>query len=298
MKINVARRPRFQRLLESPTIRLTDRDKAILSAVVEYRFLTTSLILLLVTGSKQNIRRRLQRLYHAGFLDRPRAQLPLRYAGELFDFVYSSTRKTLSPALAFSRRTVSGKESKKVSSLFLAHALSVSEAQIRIRVLCLLHGLAFISQHEIVSAGQHEDSAGHLHWRVALKADKTTENVGVIPDAVFSIEQQELSGEKRRLYYFLEADRGTMPLYRKSLRLSSIRRKTLSYLRSRRMKLLKEHYNIPGFQVLFVARTTERLERIKEVCTAATDCHSSSLFLFTTQDELQAGNLPPSLGMV
>src|ERR1700761_3631892 len=102
-------------------MRLTERDKAIIAAVSRYRFLTTSLILSLVPGSRQNITRRLQRLYHAGFLDRPSAQLVLRYSCELSEVVYSpATTKD------------AGRGRKPTTSLFLAHALTVSEVLIRI----------------------------------------------------------------------------------------------------------------------------------------------------------------------
>ena len=133
-------------------MRLTDRDKAILSAVSRYRFLATSHVLSLVPGSRQNIVRRLQCLYHAGFLDRPRAQLPLRYAGELSEFVYSPTRTTLSHLAAKAEETSSRREYKSVSSLFLAHALSISDALIRLEADCRSRGTAFISERDIIEA--------------------------------------------------------------------------------------------------------------------------------------------------
>jgi hypothetical protein len=298
MQQNVARRPRFKRVSDSPPLRLTDRDKAILSAVLRYRFLTTGHILSLVAGSRQNITRRLQRLFHAGFLDRPRTQLPLRYAGELFEFVYSPTNKTAFPLVASSDGTASGnKECRAVTSLFLAHALSVSEALVSLESACRAQGVRFLSAQEIL-APQDSTPAKHLYWQVTLKSDATTEKVGVIPDAVFAVERQDQSGRCRRFHYFLEADRGTMPLHRASLRLSSIRRKSLAYARTRRSGVLRERYGFPGFQVLFVTRCRERLERMKEVCQHATDGRDASLFLFVTLSELKQGDPLARLGMV
>ncbi len=290
MTENVARRPRFRRVLDFPKMRLTDRDKAILLAVSRYRFLATSHILSLVPGSRQNIVRRLQRLYHAGFLDRPNAQLPLRYAGELSELVYSPTRKTLSHVTALPGETNSGRV-KSVSSLFLAHSLSISDALIRIELDCRLRGITFITERDLLAALAVE-SPKHVAWRVTIRAGADTENVGVIPDAAFAVERTDHSGGPRRWYFFLEADRGTMPLHRKSLRQSSIRRKVLAYSRSRSSRMLKDKYGIPGFQVIFIACSNERLEHIKEVCDAESKGHVSSLFLLATQEELRKGSNP------
>ena len=272
-------------------MRLTDRDKAILLAVSRYRFLTTSHILSLVPGSRQNIVRRLQRLYHAGFLDRPKAQLPLRYAGELSEFLYSPTRKTHSHVAAEIGETDSGKECKAVSTLFLAHSLSISDALIRFEADCRLSGKAFIPERDIMAAPPAK-RARHLAWRVTIREGADAESVGVIPDAAFGVERTDHSGRPRRWYFFLEADRGTMPLRRKSLRQSSIHRKLLAYSKSRTSCVLKDKYGIPGFQVIFIARSKERLGHIKETCAVATKGGVSSLFLFATQDELRNGGNP------
>ncbi len=287
MQQNVARRPRFKRVGDLPNIRLTTRDFAILSAIMRHRFLTTSHILSLVPGSRQNIIRRLQRLYHAGFIERPKAQLPLRFAGELSELVHSPTRKTVNHMATVEGTTVSGKEYRPVTSLFLSHALLVSEALISIEAGCRTNGTVLITEEEILRSVRNGKPLGRLAWRVSLKSGNTTEKVGLIPDAVFAIEQESSSGRRRRLIFFLEADRGTMPLYRKSLRLSSIRRKALAYTRSRKTRVLKDRFGMPGFQVIFVSRSRERLERIQQMCHETAGTCESSLFLYSTADELK-----------
>ena len=139
MKQNIARRPRFQRVPDLPEPCLTERDHRILAAVSRFRFLTTSHIHSLVPGSRQNIVRRLQRLYHAGFLDRPEAQLPLHIAGYLSEMVYSPAKKTEAPTAK--DQTVSRKKYGRVSTLFLQHALAVSDALISVELACKTRGL-------------------------------------------------------------------------------------------------------------------------------------------------------------
>jgi hypothetical protein len=122
------------------------------------------------------------------------------------------------------------------------------------------------------------------------------EKIGVIPDAAFAIERQDNSSKFRR-FFFLEADRGTMPLCRKSLRLSSIRRKALAYSQSRRSRVLRDRFGIPGFQTLFVTRSRERLERMKETCKTASG-RNPSIFLYATQDGLKRDDALAVLGVI
>ena len=69
------RRPRFRRIEEPPPFQLTARDVAILHAVARYRFLSSTLIIRLIGGSPQQILRRLQLLFHHGYLDQPTSQV-------------------------------------------------------------------------------------------------------------------------------------------------------------------------------------------------------------------------------
>lgn len=286
MHKNVARRPRFKRVSDFQSLRLTTRDRDILSAVSRFRFLTTSHIHCLVPGSRQNLTRRLQRLYHAGFLDRPQAQLPLRFAGKLSDLVYAPTRKSFQCSEAGqSEKTVCQKDRKPVSPLFLSHALSVSNTIIQIEAECKKLGLQFRNEQEILNSLPGLNRGKRLEWRVTIKSGRTNEQVGVIPDAVFSIDKKIRLGVLR-FYYFLEVDRGTMPIHRKNLRFSSIRRKALSYIQTRRKKILRERYGIPGFQVLFISRTEKRMEGIKAECSGAEKARSPSLFFFAKENDL------------
>ncbi len=297
MRENVARRPRFKRVTISEPIRLTDRDKAVLSAVRKHRILTTGLILSLVPGSKQNIVRRLQRLYHAGFLDRPRAQLALRYNGELFEFAYAPTRKGAALAASCEAGTSSQKEYKSVSALSIAHTLAVAEALISIETACKFSGIRFFDEEGILDSASGKKSSKRLQWRVTIKSGNDSEEVGIIPDAVFAMERKGDSGAPRRFYYFLEVDRGTMPLTRKSLAQSSIHRKTLAYSRSFKSGVLNRRFDIPGFKVLFVVRSKDRLERMREVCRTV-QRGGSSLFLFVTSDDLRHGDPLKFLNMI
>lgn len=271
MRENGGRRPRFRRVGDFPKLRLTERDEAIIRAVSQFRFLATSDILSLVKGSRQNLLRRLQRLYHAGHLERPKAQMFLRYRDKLRELVYSIPRRG------------------EVSPLFLAHELSISAVMASLPPSCARYGLEFLFERDILALSGCERSPRSLRWTVNAKSESVVSRVGIVPDAAFAIQRRANYGTSLR-FYFLESDCGTMPVYRRHLRLSSIRRKAVAYIQTRRAGLLRKRLGIPAFQVLFVSRTRERMERMKEECSIASQGRFPSLFLFAVFDDVVREN--------
>src|SRR5437764_8878994 len=69
------RRPRFRRASEPPAFRLTDDDAAMVRLLARHRFLRSTHIAALVGRSLNRTNDRLSKLFHAGYIDRPRAQL-------------------------------------------------------------------------------------------------------------------------------------------------------------------------------------------------------------------------------
>ena len=69
------RRPRFRRASEPPAFRLTDDDVHIVRQLARHRFLRSTHIAALVSRSLDRTNDRLHRLFHAAYIDRPRAQL-------------------------------------------------------------------------------------------------------------------------------------------------------------------------------------------------------------------------------
>src|SRR5258705_13353793 len=69
------RRPRFTRTSQPPTFRLTDDDVVIVRLLARHRFLRSTHIAALVGRSLDRTNDRLSRLFHSGYIDRPRAQL-------------------------------------------------------------------------------------------------------------------------------------------------------------------------------------------------------------------------------
>src|SRR5438552_8320747 len=77
----VRRRPRFRRAKEAPSFQLTERDVEIVRQVAAHRFLRSTHLSRLLAAPHHKIRERLTPLYHAGYLDRPRAQIEYHVQG-------------------------------------------------------------------------------------------------------------------------------------------------------------------------------------------------------------------------
>src|ERR1035441_3813952 len=87
------RLPRFKRAAVVASIRITERDRAIIRLVRRFRLLRSSHICSLIPSSRQQLTRRLQLLYHRGFLERPRAQLDYYHRGGSHHIVYGLGNK-------------------------------------------------------------------------------------------------------------------------------------------------------------------------------------------------------------
>src|SRR5438067_13404141 len=83
------RRPRFRRASEPPAFRLTDDDVEIIRHIARHRFLQSTHIAALVGRSLDRTNDRLLLLFHAGYVDRPRAQLDRFPTSGSAPFVYA-----------------------------------------------------------------------------------------------------------------------------------------------------------------------------------------------------------------
>lgn len=232
---------------------ITEGDLDILRAVWRFRFLTSEHLLLL-TGRKQStVQSRLRLLYHAGFLDRPRAQRDYNaWSSGSRPLVYGLGDKgadLLSEALGLERGAVNWQwKNQKVKRPFLNHTLAVADVLID-------------AQHrswerdEALTLIEELGGVRPVRWRVEVPAyglspaGQTT----IEPDAVFTVGD----GAERSLF-FLEVDRGTMPVESSNPDRSSIRRKLIAYHESWKQGLHREQFGISGVRVLFVGRSEER----------------------------------------
>ena len=201
------RQPRFRRVDNFAPMDMRARDTEILRMVNRHRFLRSHHIADLVGGSRQQVLRRLQRLYHHGYLERPACQIDYYQHGGSRSIAYGLAGRGAAHLrrvddTPFSRLDWTSRN-RSVKRLFLEHALMVSDIMAALEIACRQRGnVRRLIEHEIPLPAATRNQRAPFQWTVT---DSGKERLGVIPDRVFSLE----SGDKReRILCFLEADRG------------------------------------------------------------------------------------------
>ena len=267
--------PRFKRAPTVANIRLTERDHKIIRLIHRHRFFRSHQIITLIGGSAQNLSRRLQWLFHHGYLERPRAQLQYYERSGSQTIAYGLGNK--SGSLLQLNPAAWGEKNRAIGRLYLAHALLVSDIMVALELACKQHGVRLLHEDELNLPVEVP-----LHWRVKIR-DGT--KLGVIPDRVFALEYADQHGSTQRVYYFLEADRGTMPVVREKLAQSSFYRKLLAYEATWVNKVHQRHLGIPRFRVLTVTTSAVRVKSLLDAYSRLQRGHG--LFLFADESVLR-----------
>jgi hypothetical protein len=274
------RLPRFERACPDTFIQPTARDCKIIQFVHLHRFLRSSHIVSLLGASSQPILRRLQLLYHHGYLERPRAQLDYYHLTGSRPIVSGLGNKgaaLLRNELGVQIRDVNwGEKNRSVGRIFIEHALLVSDVMVAFELACRQNSrIRLIAQHDLLAPNKLNQEPQPFRWRVNLPSNVT---LGVIPDRAFALEYQGETGTTERACFFLEADRGTMPVKRKGLAQTSMYRKLLAYESTWQHGIHRSRFGFHRFRVLTVTPSAERLNSLVEVCSQLKSGHG--LFLF------------------
>ncbi len=289
------RLPRFQRAPQVARIELTDRDREILRQVHRHRFLRSSHLADLVRGSRQHVLRRLQLLYHRGYLERPRAQIDYYHRGGSRAITYGLGNKgavLLKRELSLPfHRLDWGPKNRNTGRIFLEHALLISDIMVGLELDCRRHGhLRLLTADQLPLPETTRRQREPFKWNVRLPNGK---KVGVIPDRVFGLEYTDPGGKPVRAYYFLEADRGTMPVQRQNPSQSSFHRKLLAYEATWTQNIHRTHLGLHRFRVLTATSSPERVQTLVVACRQLQ--RAQGLFLFTDAETLRAHSNPLAL---
>jgi len=289
------RKPRFRRASEIASIQLTERDRMIVRCVFRHRFLRSWQIAALVGGSKQAILRRLQLLYHHGYLERPRAQIEYYQPGGSRTFVYGLGDRGVELLRlgmnAPTRALEWSAKNRAVKRLFLEHALLVSDVMVALELACRQHGgMRFLSSDELPLPTATRSRLEPFRWKVSLNSNT---RIGVVPDCVFGLEFADRPPDRNRAYFFLEADRGTMPITRSGLHHSSFHRKILAYEATWLQELHRKQFGFHRFRVLTVTTSADRLKHLVDACRQLE--RGQGLFLFADLNSFLASPDPLAL---
>ena len=284
------RRPRFDRA-PMRGMALTPRDLDILRAVHRHRLLRSTHLAALTGGSRQATLRRLQLLFHHSYLDRPPMQLDW-YARGSEPMVYALGNRGAEVLEAEGEARRGGirwdTKNRNLSRIFLHHTLAVAEVMVAFEVACRSReDVQFIPPEEVLAEAPESTRRLRLpfRWQVEIHEGGKPHRLGVEPDRVFGLRFEAEPENRRRAYFSLEADRGTMPVVRKGLAQTSFFRKLLAYQETWRQGLHRTHLGIPNFRVLTVTTSWERVRHLVEACRSLPG-GGERLFLFTDREKL------------
>ncbi len=184
-------------------------------------------------------------------------------------------------------------KNRDLSRLFLRHTLAVADVMVAFEVACRGRAGVTLIQPEEVLAGAPEAARWRrlpCRWQVEIRQGEKLHRLGVEPDQIFGLRFADRPEGRRVAYFFLEADRGTMPVTRKGLLQTSFLRKLLAYQETWRQGLHKTHLGIPNFRVLTVTTSEERIRHLVAACRTLRG-GGSRLFLFADQGALGRGDI-------
>ena len=260
------KRSRFRRAKAS-ALDLTDRDIEILLALEKHRFLTTDHLMALTQSvSKQGMNKRLRRLYDAKYLDRPRAQMhamayadkrPMIYAlGNAGAELLSNRFQMRLPDIYWTEKN------RRVKEKFVEHTLGVADFMVAMEIACKEAGNIRMISREDILASAPEATRRKRHpfrWLTRVHWNNEWVEISIVPDAVFGLHYTDKPEGKNKAYFFVEIDRGTMPILRRDISQSSFARKLHSYSDTFERKLHTELFGIRNFRVLTVTTSAERI---------------------------------------
>ena len=299
-------KPRFQR---AGTIDLIpqSRDLQILYHIHKHRFLTSEHIAALVPGGQQGIRRRLYKLFHGGYLDRPREQIrPFRQGGD--PYVYGIGRKgyeLLSRTNSISRsKSDWTAKNREVKQRYINHTLAVAHFMVCLELACRKdRHISLLEPREILNhrPAKPGTSVNAFGWAVEMvrktKSGPKKIRISITPDKVFGLYFLDRPPTRSRTIFFLEADRSTMPIKRSGLYGSSYQKKMICYWESWRQNLYEKIFGCKAVRILTLTKPTESVnapERIRhmiEACKAEDrQGRGSRMFLFTQSQDFSLTN--------
>jgi hypothetical protein len=284
-----SRLPRFKRTSIVVPMQLTERDRDIIRLIHRHRFLRSHQIIALLGGSSQQLSRRLKLLYHHGYLERPRAQIQYYERGGSKSIAYGLGNKggaLLKQELGIAVHPDSwGEKNHVIGRVYLEHALFVADVMASFELACRKRGdVQLLYEDQLGLPVEKQSFQWHVKMQNGLK-------LGVIPDRVFALEYLDQNGQVQRAYFFLEADRGTMPVVRRTLAQTSFRRKLLAYEATWTQKIHQRNLGIHRFRVLAVTTSVARVKSLVDACSQLKRGHG--LFLFAGREILSGDMFSP-----
>ena len=257
-----------------------------------YRFLRSTHIAALTKRSLDRTNDRLLRLYHSGYVDRPRAQL---------DYYPSSGSAPMVYALADrGARLLVEQHGLKLANLewsrknqhagrpFIEHQLETVDFLVALERAARMRGdVRIIHPEEIIESSpeQTRNTPKPFILRASISHRGNAHEIAVIPDLVFGL----MFPDSSRRCFMVEIDRGTMPVSRSDFKQTSLEKRLCGYLGVYASSLHEQQFGWKTFRVLLITTDDQRMRSMQELSSQFTISSrpARSLFLFTTRLALQ-----------
>jgi hypothetical protein len=139
-----------------------------------------------------------------------------------------------------------------------------------------------IAADEIIASAPRP-SSDPVRFKARTQHNGTVAEVSIIPDQIFGLDG--IGGSTK--YFFLEADRATMPVVRNGLDQTSMLRKFLAYAAGGgAANAFGRQLGLPNFRVLTLTTSQERTQSMLAALRAATGGRGPRQFLFADRAAL------------
>ncbi|WP_162131073.1 replication-relaxation family protein, partial [Bradyrhizobium liaoningense] len=186
----------------------------ILRQLSRYRFLRSAHIAALVDRSLDRTNDRLCRLYHAGYVDRPRAQLDYYPTAGSAPMVYALGdlgAQLLTEGGAEFANLKWSRKNGEAGRPFIEHQLEIVEFQIALERSTRGRSDVRLIHPEEIIAGSPERTRKKRNLfalRATISQSERAHDLAVVPDLVFGL----MFPDGSRRCFMVEIDRGTMPI--------------------------------------------------------------------------------------
>ncbi|MGB6537367.1 MAG: replication-relaxation family protein [Xanthobacteraceae bacterium] len=189
-----SRLPRFRRASEPPAFRLTDDDVAIVRQLARHRFLRSTHIAALVGRSLDRTNDRLSCLFHASYVDRPRAQLDYYPSSGSAPLVYALADRGARllierDGIAFANVEWSRKN-RAAGRPFIEHQLAIVDFAVSLeQAVRARPGVRLIRPDELVTAFPEStrNARNTISFKVKVAQRGFVRERAIVPDFMFGL---------------------------------------------------------------------------------------------------------------
>src|SRR3954454_5122266 len=188
------RRPRFRRAATPPPFRLTGDDVEIVRIVARHRLIRSTHIAALVGRSLDRTNDRLLRLFHAGYIDRPRAQLDYYPTFGSAPMIYALADRGARLLREWEgvefRNPEWSRKNRGATRPFIEHQIEIVDFEVGVQRAVRAHGgVKLITAEDMIAAAPGQLPAlspFSLHAKLTDRG--VVREAAIIPDIVFGLD--------------------------------------------------------------------------------------------------------------